>query len=68
MRGLISTCLIVRNEEQLLANCLISAAPFSDELVVVDTGSTDRTPDIARSFGARVIRTPWTNYRQTRNT
>ncbi len=68
MRGLISTCLIVRNEEQLLANCLISAAPFSDELVVVDTGSTDRTPDIARSFGARVIRTPWTNYRKARNT
>jgi glycosyltransferase involved in cell wall biosynthesis len=68
MRGLISTCLIVRNEEQLLANCLASAAPFSDEIVVVDTGSTDRTPDIARSFGARLVRIPWTNFCEARNT
>jgi len=58
----------VRNEEQLLANCLASAAPFSDEIVVVDTGSTDRTPDIARSFGARLIRKSWMNYSDARST
>jgi len=68
MHGLISTCLIVRNEEQLLANCLASAAPFSDEIVVVDTGSTDRTPEIARTFGARLIPKPWTTYSDARTT
>jgi len=68
MHGLISTCLIVRNEEQLLANSLRSVAPLSDEIVVIDTGSTDRTGDIARSFGARVIRRPWKGFVAARNT
>jgi Flp pilus assembly protein TadD len=53
---------MVRNEEQLLANCLAGAARFSDEIVVIDTGSTDRTVDIARSFGARVIHQQWNRF------
>ena len=47
--------MIVRNEEANLPACLESAAALFDEIVVVDTGSTDRTVEIARSFGARVF-------------
>ncbi|MHB1569708.1 MAG: tetratricopeptide repeat-containing glycosyltransferase family 2 protein [Solirubrobacteraceae bacterium] len=56
----LSLCMIVRDEEQMLARCLAAAAPAVDEIVVVDTGSTDRTIEIARSFGAHVIEREWT--------
>ena len=39
----ISLCMIVKNEEDVLARCLDSAAELVDEIVIVDTGSTDRT-------------------------
>jgi glycosyltransferase involved in cell wall biosynthesis len=51
--------MIVRNEEQNLAVCLESAADLVDEIVVVDTGSTDSTRDIARRFRAQVFDFPW---------
>jgi tetratricopeptide (TPR) repeat protein len=51
--------MIVRDEEGNLPACLESAAGLFDELVVVDTGSADRTAEIARSFGARVFEFPW---------
>jgi hypothetical protein len=51
--------MIVRDEEQNLAACLESVADLMDEIVVVDTGSTDGTRDIARRFGARVFDFPW---------
>jgi hypothetical protein len=54
-----SLCMIVRNEERYLAGCLESVADLVDEIVVVDTGSTDNTPDIARRFGARVFHFQW---------
>ena len=56
----LSLCMIVRDEEQMLARCLTAAAPAVDEIVIVDTGSTDDTVAIARSFGATVIELPWT--------
>jgi tetratricopeptide (TPR) repeat protein len=56
----LSLCMIVRDEEEMLPRCLAAAAPAVDEIVVVDTGSTDRTIEIARSFGARIIERPWT--------
>ncbi|MGO9902040.1 MAG: glycosyltransferase [Solirubrobacteraceae bacterium] len=56
----LSLCMIVRDEEDMLARCLEAAAPAVDEIVVVDTGSQDRTIEIARSFGARVIEREWT--------
>ena len=56
---LISLCMIVRNECSHLARCLASAKPVVDEIVVVDTGSTDSTADVARAFGARVVETEW---------
>jgi tetratricopeptide (TPR) repeat protein len=51
--------MIVRNEERHLGRCLASAAPLVQEIVVVDTGSTDRTRDIARGYGARLFDHPW---------
>jgi tetratricopeptide (TPR) repeat protein len=51
--------MIVRNEEQHLPECLESVADLMDEIVVVDTGSTDRTRDVARRFGAQVFDFPW---------
>ncbi|MBW2108688.1 MAG: glycosyltransferase, partial [Deltaproteobacteria bacterium] len=55
----ISACLIVKNEESCLENCLNSVEPYVDELIVVDTGSTDGTVKIAEKHGARVYHHPW---------
>ena len=57
----ISLCMIVKNEEQFLERCLQSVEPFVDEINIVDTGSTDRTIEIARSFGANVEQHAWQN-------
>lgn len=58
-RGTLSFCLIVKNEEKYLVNCLKSIRDIADEIVVVDTGSTDKTVDIAKVFGARLFFYPW---------
>jgi glycosyltransferase involved in cell wall biosynthesis len=64
----VSLCMIVKNEEKYLRGCLESARPYVDEIVIVDTGSTDATVSIAEEFGA-VIRTfPWNgNFSDARN-
>ncbi len=46
----ISLCMIVRNEEEVLARCLNSAQSLADEIVIVDTGSTDHTKEVARQY------------------
>jgi len=51
----LSLCIMVRNEESNLARCLDSVRDLAGELIVVDTGSTDETPAIARSYGAEVV-------------
>ena len=58
-RAKISLCMIVKNEEHNLPGCLDSAAELVDEIVVVDTGSTDRTKAVAVSRGARVVDFAW---------
>jgi glycosyltransferase involved in cell wall biosynthesis len=64
----LSLCMIVRDEEPRIAECLQSIAPHVDEMVVVDTGSTDRTREIARDCGARVFDFPWTDsFAEARN-
>jgi GT2 family glycosyltransferase len=55
----LSLCMIVKDEEELLPACLEAARGAVDEIVVVDTGSSDRTVEIAESFGARVVSFPW---------
>lgn len=55
----ISLCMIVRNEEKLLPQCLESVNAFVDEIIIVDTGSNDGTIEIAERFGAKVYRHPW---------
>ncbi len=58
-RPRLSLCMIVKNEARFLANCLQSVKDVVDEIIVVDTGSSDETPQIARSFGAKVIEHVW---------
>ncbi|NET23787.1 MAG: glycosyltransferase [Okeania sp. SIO1H5] len=55
----ISLCMIVKDEERNLADCLSSVQPFVDEMIIVDTGSEDDTIRIAAEFGARVYQIPW---------
>ena len=57
----ISAAMIVRNEERFLDGCLASIAGQVDQVVIVDTGSTDSTRDIARKYGARVIEHSWSD-------
>ena len=55
----VSLTMIVRDEEKNLPHCLESVRGVFDEIVVIDTGSTDRTREIAREFGAKVFNFPW---------
>jgi glycosyltransferase involved in cell wall biosynthesis len=55
----ISLCMIARDEERVLGDCLQSARPYVDEIILVDTGSVDRTVEIAKEHGARVFHFPW---------
>src|SRR5947199_407597 len=58
----LSLIVITKNEERSIARCLRSVA-LADDLVVVDNGSTDRTVEIARAMGARVVlTTDWPGY------
>jgi tetratricopeptide (TPR) repeat protein len=55
----VSACLITRDEERFLPGCLQSLQVFVDEVIVVDTGSVDRTVDIAKDFGCVLLQRPW---------
>lgn len=55
----LSLCMIVKNEEKYLARCLASLKPIVDEMILVDTGSTDATRDIAEVFGAKIFDFEW---------
>ncbi len=58
----ISACIIALNEERNLPRCLKSIAPLVDEILVVDSASTDATAAIARQFGAHVVQQDWLGY------
>jgi glycosyltransferase involved in cell wall biosynthesis len=63
----ISACIITNNDEHIVA-WSVSSASWADEVVVVDTGSTDRTMEIARSLGARVVQSePFAGFGAMRN-
>ena len=55
----ISLCMIVRDEEDVLGRCLSSVADLVDEIILVDTGSKDRTKEIAQAFTGQVFDFPW---------
>jgi GT2 family glycosyltransferase/Tfp pilus assembly protein PilF len=57
----LSVCLIVKNEEQFIGQCLKSVRDIASQIVVVDTGSQDRTVEIAREFGAEVSAITWSD-------
>lgn len=58
-KPLLSLCMIVKNEEIYLPQCLESVKDVVDEMIIVDTGSTDDTPNIAKQFGAFVYDYAW---------
>jgi (heptosyl)LPS beta-1,4-glucosyltransferase len=62
----LSVAIITKNEEKNLSDCLKSVS-FADDIVVVDSGSTDRTPDIARDLGCRVFTEEWKGYGPQKN-
>lgn len=64
----IAVCMIVKNEEKNLPKCLKSLKGIASEIIIVDTGSTDRTVDIARTYGATVKSMVWNDdFSEARN-
>lgn len=57
----ISLCMIVKNEEAVLERCLDSIADLMDEIIIIDTGSTDRTKEIAAHYTSKIYDYKWTN-------
>ncbi|MBQ7955214.1 MAG: glycosyltransferase family 2 protein [Lachnospiraceae bacterium] len=57
----ISLCMIVKNEEKVLARCLDSICDLMDEIIIVDTGSTDRTKEIAAKYTDKIYDFVWIN-------
>jgi glycosyltransferase involved in cell wall biosynthesis/Tfp pilus assembly protein PilF len=64
----VSLCMITKDEQANICGCLESVCGLVDEIVVVDTGSADRTKETARSCGAKVFSFPWTgSFAEARN-
>lgn len=63
----LAACIITLNEEKNLPRAIVSLAEVADEIIVVDSGSADRTCELARSLGARVFHRDWTNYSEQKN-
>lgn len=68
MKNQVSLCMIVKDEEEYLPKCLASINDIVDEIVIVDTGSSDKTVEIAKNFGAKVYYFKWSNnFSEARN-
>jgi len=57
----LSVCIIAKNEEKMIADCIQSVSNIANEIIVVDTGSNDRTIEIANGLGAIVLQMEWQN-------
>ena len=68
MKNHISLCMIVKDEEELLPICLNSIKDLVDEIIIVDTGSKDKTIDVANGFSAKIYNFNWNNdFSEARN-
>lgn len=68
LKETVSLCMIVKNEEKNLSKFLFYVKPIVHEIIMVDTGSTDRTKKIAQAFGAKLFDFNWTNdFSEARN-
>ncbi|NSB30294.1 glycosyltransferase [Clostridium saccharoperbutylacetonicum] len=68
MKNQVSLCMIVKDEEEYLPRCLSSIKDIVDEIIIVDTGSSDKTVEIAKNFGAKVYYFKWNNdFSEARN-
>ena len=63
----VSIVIITRNEVDVISRCVNSAKLISDDVVIVDSGSTDHTLDIAAIWGCRVFKRPWDGYGANKN-
>lgn len=67
-KALISLCMICKDEEKIIGNALESVKDMVDEIIVVDTGSTDNSMDIVKSYGGKIYEEEWRNdYSYVRN-
>ena len=63
----VSVVIICKNEEEVIGETIRSLLPVSDDIICVDSGSTDRTIEIIKQSGARLIETNWEGYGKTKN-
>lgn len=62
MNNSIAAIILTKNEEKHISRCINSIKEFCEEIIVVDSLSTDRTCEIAKELGARIYKNPWKNY------
>ena len=67
MQTRLSISIICFNEEAIIGECLEQAARVGDEIVIVDSGSTDKTLEIAQRYGARIFQQDWLGYGKQKN-
>ena len=63
----LSVTIVARDEERTIAQALAAVGDIADEIVFLDSGSTDRTPEIAKSFGVRFYHQGWLGYAEQKN-
>ena len=63
----VSVIIITHNEEEIIGRTLASVNDITDDIIIVDNGSNDRTLEIAKSFGARILQTSWDGFGKNKN-
>ncbi|MFQ3549756.1 MAG: tetratricopeptide repeat protein [Armatimonadota bacterium] len=67
-KNTISVCIIAKNESDFIYDCIKSLEDIADEVILVDTGSSDNTIELAKDLGAKIYQIPWQNdFSQARN-